>query len=178
MRPARPRRFAGFGDLAGQFPGGHHDEGGGGGGSARRRLRELLKYRDSKRERLACPGSGLADDVVASKCDGQRQRLDGKGRDDSDGLQRDRDRLVYAEFTERFRDVRKTCLRGLRCGLRCRQPGDLRCQGNQLPSVARGLAAPCAHEHCVYEHRAYEHGAHDTAYMNTVRMPPPPGPSS
>ncbi len=142
-------------DLAGQFPGGHHDEGAGGGGLARRRLRELLKYRDSERERLACPGSGLADNVVASKCDGQRQRLDGEGREDSHGLQRGRDRLVYAEFTECSRDVRRTCRRGLRCGLRCRQPGDLRCQGNQLPSVARGLAAHCAHD--------------------TVRLPPHPG---
>jgi hypothetical protein len=145
-------------DLAGQFPGGHHDQGAGGGGLPGRRLGELLEYRDSERQRLAGPGSGLPDNVMPSECYRQRQRLDGKGRDDSHGFECGRDGLGYAEFTECLWGIGRSGRQGLRCGLRCRQPGELRCQGNQLPSVARGLAA-----HCVNV---------------TVHTPSPPGPSS
>ena len=123
-----------------------------------RRLGELLEYRDSERQRLAGPGSGLPDNVMPSECYRQRQRLDGKGRDDSHGFECGRDGLGYAEFTECLWGIGRSGRQGLRCGLRCRQPGELRCQGNQLPSVARGLAA-----HCVNV---------------TVHTPSPPGPSS
>jgi len=61
----------------------------------------MLQQRDAERERLAGSGPRLADDVVASKCDGQGQRLDGEGGRDAFRRQRGTDGLADAEALER-----------------------------------------------------------------------------
>jgi hypothetical protein len=61
----------------------------------------MLQQRDAERQRLAGAGPRLADDVVASQCNGQGQRLDGEGGRDAFGCQRGTDGLADAEALER-----------------------------------------------------------------------------
>jgi hypothetical protein len=102
----------------------------------------MLKQRDAERERLASAGAGLADDVVPAQPDGQGQALDGEGRGDAGDLQGRTDLLINAEVTERLRDVRRTCCRGILSRRFCYGRCQCGCQLNQLPSVARCLGTP------------------------------------
>jgi hypothetical protein len=61
----------------------------------------VLQQRDAERQRLAGPGPRLADDVVASQCDGQGQRLDGESGRNAFRRERGADGLADAETFER-----------------------------------------------------------------------------
>jgi hypothetical protein len=61
----------------------------------------VLQQRDAERQRLAGAGPRLADDVMASQCDGQGQRLDGEGGRDAFRRERGADGLADAETLER-----------------------------------------------------------------------------
>ncbi len=65
------------------------------------RTREVLEEGNAEAERLARPGLGLADDVVAAEGDGQGHFLDREGGDDADGVERLDDRRADAEVGER-----------------------------------------------------------------------------
>ncbi len=98
------------GDLDGQFPGRHDDQ-----GSGRRRLAvgradQSLHHRNAEGKRLARASPGLPDQVIAVERDRQRQRLDGKGCDDTFRLQCRADGLGDSEIPERL----LAGLRGLR----------------------------------------------------------------
>jgi hypothetical protein len=102
----------------------------------------MLQQRDAECERLASARAGLADDVVPAQPDGQSQALDGEGRGDAGDLQGRTDLLIYAKVTERLRDVRRSCGRGILGGRFCYGRCQCGCQLNQLPSVARCLGTP------------------------------------